>query len=242
MRTYKILVLFFIGLCLCSSPVFARQPIIIGSDAAPPLSTTEQTGMLDLLVKEAFSRIGEKVIITPLPSERSLINANRGINDGDLVRINGMDRQYPNLVKVPEKICNFEFVAFSKNRDLKLSDWESLKPFSVGIITGWKILEKNVQSEILTMVEKPELLFKLIINNRADMVIYNRHEGYGVIKTMNLQGIHVIEPPLKIREMFLYLNKKHLKLIPRLAKALGEMKKDGTFSAIVNKSLKPYLP
>ncbi len=40
------------------------------------------------------------------------------------------------------------------------------------------------------------------------MVIYNRYEGYGVIKGMNLQGIHVVEPPLKSREMFLYLNKK----------------------------------
>ncbi len=242
MSTHRIVAFVFFALSLCSTPVIAQKPIIIGSDAAPPLSTTGQTGMLDLIVKEAFSRIGKNAIITPLPSERSLINANQGITDGDLVRIDGISQLYHNLVKVPEKTCDFDFVAFSKRTDLNLSGWDSLKSFSVGIITGWKILEKNVSSDVLTKVANPQLLFKLIRNNRADMVIYNRHEGYGVIKKMNLQGIHVVEPPFESREMFLYLNKKHLELVPLLGEAIKNMKKDGTYSDIVNKTLLPYLP
>lgn len=242
MNVYKHLILIFLSLHLLTSPALAREPFYIGSGAAPPLSDSQQTGMLDLLVKEAFSRIGEQAIITLLPSERSLINANQGVNDGDLVRIDGIDRLYPNLVKVPEKICDFDFVAFSKNADLELADWDSLKPYSVGIIAGWKILEVNVHSNILLKVATPELLFKLLNNDRADMVIYNKIEGFGIIKDLNLKDIHVIDPPFESREMFLYLNKKHLPLIQKLAQALRTMKEDGTYSIIEKKALEPYLP
>lgn len=242
MSVYRIISLIFSGLLLWVTPVTAQTPIIIGSDSAPPLSTVTQTGMLDLLAKEAFSRIGKQVIITPLPSERSLINANSGITGGDLVRIDGISQLYPNLLKVPEKICDFDFVAFSKSADLKLSGWDSLKPFSVGIITGWKILEENVHAKVVTKVENAEQLFHLLMRNRADLIIFSRYEGYGVIKDKKLHGVHVVEPPIESREMFLYLNKTHLKLVPQLAEALRKMKEDGTYSEIKHKSLQPYLP
>lgn len=227
-----------------STLAFAEtRPILIGSDAAPPLSTSEQTGMLDAIVKEAFSRIGLHADIVQLPSERSLLNANQGVTDGDLVRIDGLDKSYENLVKVPEKTCDFDFVAFTKSEGVQLAaGWDSLKPYSVGIITGWKILEDNVHSRILTKVDSPEALFTLLEKDRVDMIIYNRHEGYGVITKMKLVGVNVVEPPLESREMFLYLNKRHHDIVDGLAESLREMKMDGTFSEITAKSLKKFLP
>lgn len=242
MGLFKIFLFSLLSFGLFLSPAFCNSRIIIGSDASPPLSSPDQTGMLDLIVKEAFSRIGEKVSIRALPSERSLVNANQGFIDGDLVRIEGIDNLYPNLVRVPEKTCDFEFTAFGKDTAIELGGWESLEPYSVGIIIGWKILEENVHSRVLVKVENPKLLFNLIKHDRVDMVIYNRHEGYGVIKEMDLQGIDVIGQPLESREMFLYLNKKHGNLIPPLARAMKDMKKDGTYSHIVNAALKKYLP
>ncbi|MBU0675256.1 MAG: transporter substrate-binding domain-containing protein [Proteobacteria bacterium] len=238
-------IIFCLLLMLLFSPCTASEEDThtIGSDAAVPLSTPEQTGMLDLIVKEAFARVGEKVTIIGLPSERSLLNANQGVTDGDLVRIVGLENQYPNLVMVPEKIWDFEFVAFSKNRNITLSrEWKSLDPYSVGIITGWKILEQNIHAREISKVSTPELLFTLLDKDRVDLVIYNRIEGYGTIKTMHLQGISVIEPTIESREMFLYLNKKHGELAQRLAEAIRQMKEDGTFADIVNKSLQDYLP
>jgi len=45
---------------------------------------------------------------------------------------------------------------------------------------------------------------------------------------------------LATKEMFIYLNKKHELLVPRLAKALGAMKQDGSYQKMFNKYLSPY--
>jgi len=239
-------ILVLISLLILSSAqnLFATEDqFVIGSDAALPLSATDQTGMLDLIVKEAFSHLGKQVEIISLPSERSLLNANNGLTDGDLVRIDGMNKMYPNLVKVPETICTFDFVAFSKNSEITLEPhWDSLKPYTVAIITGWKILEENIRSKTLVKVDTPKMLFNHLNKERVDLIVYNRHEGYGVIHKMKLENIFAIDPPLKSKEMFLYLNKKHQVLANEVAIAIKQMKQDGRFDEIVHTSMKKYLP
>jgi polar amino acid transport system substrate-binding protein len=218
-----------------------RDVVVIGSPDSPPLSNDNQTGMLDQVVKEAFTRIGIRAQIVSLPAERSLINANRGINDGDLLRIGGLNRLYPNLIQVPVKLIDLEFVAFTKNVEFTPTDWSSLKPYSVGIITGWKILEENiVGARCLTKVRDAELLFKLLDRDRADVVIYGRLQGYGMMQKLGLKTVKPLEPPLVKREMFLYLNVKHRPIIEKLTRALEQMKSDGTYDRIADKTIGPY--
>lgn len=81
----------------------------------------------------------------------------------------------------------------------------------------------------------------MLAKKRADIVVYSRFEGYEMIRQLNLKTIRVIEPPLATRAMFLYLNKKHGLLVPKIAKHLKIMKQDGTFNQIIEKTLKPYL-
>ena len=76
---------------------------------------------------------------------------------------------------------------------------------------------------------------------RADMAVYSRFEGQEMIDQLGLQSIRALEPPLATRAMFLYLNKKHLQLIPALTKQLQNMKDDDTYDRIFEKTLGPYL-
>jgi len=220
----------------------AKPALILGTFAGPPLSTPEELGFYDLVLKEAFNRAGCAIEIIRLPAERSLINANEGITDGDFVRISGLERIYPNLVQVPEKITDFEFVAFTKHIDIPIKGWESLQPYHVAIVRGWKILEKNIAGTAsLIRVKNQDLLFSLLANNRTDIIIYSRHEGYRVINQNKIKGVATLEPALAIREMFLYLNNKHSLLIPVIDKNLKAMKRDGTFDRIKTKTLSYYL-
>jgi len=220
-----------------------QTDIVLNTFMRPPLSNPFQTGMADLIFIEAFRRLGMTVTIVHLPAERALINANEGIDDGDFVRVGGLSKLYPNLIQVPEKIMNFEFVAFSRKTDIQTKNWESLKPFSIGLIRGWKILEENVVGAAwLTQVADPYLLFTLMENGRADIILYERLEGYGMIKELEMDDVKTLEPPLVQKEMFLYLHKKHSALSKPLARVLREMKMDGSYQTIINKSLKSYLP
>jgi polar amino acid transport system substrate-binding protein len=227
---------------LLATPCIAFPPLVITTSVGPPVSNETDTGFYDLILQEAFSRIGRQIDIIHLPAERALINADSGITAGEFPRISGLEKKYPNLVMVPEKITNYEFVAFSKHHGIKMTSWDALQPYDVAIVRGWKILENNiVNTRSLVRARNQELLFNLLKNDRTEIVVYSRLEGYALIRSLGLEGVVVLEPPLAVREMYLYLNKKHEELIKPLAQSLKEMKADGTYNEIKNKTLGGYL-
>ncbi|MGL1862421.1 MAG: transporter substrate-binding domain-containing protein [Pseudodesulfovibrio sp.] len=231
----NILAYFFV-VALCSLG-FAQERLVISNVNAQPLSNENSTGMLDLLVIEAGRRIGIVVEVIRLPGERSLQNANSGVIDGDILRIGGLEKFYPNLVSIPEKIMDFEFVVFTQQADVEIESWSSLEHFEVGIVTGWKILEINISPLKRQDVQNLDLLFTLLKKNRADVVVYERYSGLWKAREAGMTNVYVVEPPLEVRPMFLYLNNKHSDLVKPLAEALQAMKEDGTYDAIVKQSL-----
>ncbi|MEE4352368.1 MAG: transporter substrate-binding domain-containing protein [Desulfatiglans sp.] len=238
----KTIPLFLAVLVLMIRPAFAGEPLRIGDFYTMVLSTPQETGFLDLVIKEALARVEKEVVFVQLPPARSIILANDGALDGDISRVSDIHEitgnRFPNIVKVPEKLFDAYYVAFSKDVDIEIEGWESLKPYTVGIVTGFKIMEENTKEvKNLTKVENPRLLFTLLKKNRADMIIYDRYIGYGILKLMGMKGVKALDPPLATREFFLYLNKKHLKLIPKIAEAMAEMKKDGTYQDMFNKTI-----
>ncbi len=226
---------------LCVSASCAAEKVLfLNSSVVEPLSNDKQTGFVDQIVKTALNRIGYDLKSISLPAERALINANAGIDDGDLLRIAGLQKIYPNLIQVPEKIMGMEFVIFTRHASFPVSGWLSLKPWSVAIITGWKILEQNItETAELTKVKNADLLFTLLLKNRTDLIVYSRWLGLAYIKKHHLKNINILEPPLGERCMYVYLHKKHRKLVPKLAASLRRMKQDGSYQRIYEKTLSP---
>jgi polar amino acid transport system substrate-binding protein len=219
----------------------AATELIINSGRKEPFTTPEGTGFYDILVRTLFERLGIQATCVRLPSERALINANVGIDDGNIARIVGLEKKYPNLRRVPGKIIDFEFMVFTRDAEFRVDGWQSLAPYHVGFITGWKIFEKNInQVRGITQVRSPGQLFTLLGNKRADVVTFDRWGGLWWIRTHAVDA-HILEPPLATREMFLYVNRKHEALIPRISAALAQMKEDGEYRRIYDQTLTPLL-
>lgn len=207
----------------------------------PPLSNPEQNGFVDQVVNEALSRIGVKMKTIVLPAERALRDANAGILDGELARVPGMEKTYKNLIFVPENLMNVEFIAFSIKHDKIEPGWDALKNSSVAFLNGWKILEKNVPTSTeITKVHSPNQLFELLRLNRVDYIIYEKWAGLALAKSMNLDNVHPLSPPLAVTYLHMYLNKKHQEQVEPLTKALKAMKADGTYQAIYQQTLEPF--
>ncbi len=216
-----------------------RKHLILSTGASSPISNSKNTGIVDQIVIEAFARVGKEVVIDRLPAERGITSANEGLTDGEMNRVGGLSRKYPNLVQVMEKNLDFNFVAFSKLKNISINNWQSLKPYRLGIIIGWKIYEKNTLGfPHLIKVKNPWILFKLLDLDRVDIILYRDMEGLEIINKHKYKGIHIIRPPLAVKQMFIYLNKKHKILVPKLTDALKEMKQDGTYKRIISKHLK----
>ena len=224
-----------------SGTAAADRPVLVLNDAYdPPFTTADRDGFLDIVAGEAFQRAGVELRLVKFPAERGLINANAGLEDGDLARIAGLEKQYPNLVRVPEKLVDLEFAAFSKDASIP-SNWQAMRQRSVGHIKGWKIYEQNLAgAEHVVTADDPVQLFRLLDLNRIDVALYERSFGMALAKQQGLNVVRPLAPPLAVRGMFIYLHKRHANLVPRLADALRAMKRDGFYQRVYDEKLKPF--
>jgi|GEM_PF-230052 len=224
-----------------SPGVHSQTTIVLNTADILPDSSPDQTGIGDRVIKEAFKRIGVPLRIVRLPSERALINADEGIDDGNYARIKEIGEFCPNLVLVPESVLKFEFVIFTKRLRFKPAGWESLKPYNMGIVRGWKILEANITgTKSLIKAKNERILFGLLNSDRVDAIVYDRLQGLVLLRELKYRDIYLLRPPLVVRDMYLHLHKKHAALVPRLTDAMRGMKKDGTYNKIVRQVLNDY--
>lgn len=236
--------LFIIAICCLFSPGTphaASSTLILNTSYTAPITAPDETGVLDLFYHELFNRLGINYEIQYLPAERALTNANRGIDDGDVCRIFGLDEKYTNLVRVPEVVMQYEHVIFSNKADFTVTGPDDLKPFDVGVVKGWKIIEWNTTTaRTVTLVDEGEQLFAMLADDRIDLAIIERMHGMMHIKNLGLNNIRILEPAFLAGDWFLYLHKKHRDLIPMISDEIRRMKEDGSHKRIFDSVLKRY--
>ncbi len=210
-----------------------RMPVLVLNDTnEPPFTTPDGRGFLDAVAGEAFRRAGVRLKLVKLPAERGLINANAGVEDGDLTRIAGLESQYPNLIRVPEPLAVWEFAAFGTHRG-QPAVWEALRARPAGLIRGWKIYEREfADAPHVITAEDSTQLFRQLQRGRIEVAMFERWQGLARIRRERLQGIHVLDPPLAHRDMYIYLHKRHAALVPRLADALRDIKAEGLYDRL----------
>lgn len=226
---------------VAAAPPSAAPPLVLNSAFFAPITSPGHDGVLDLFYAELFKRVGLKVEIQPSSAERGLLNANSGIDDGDVSRVLGIEQTYQNLVRVPEKVMYYQMVAFSRHANFEVRGAASLQPYDVGILTGWKILERNiVGSRSLVKLETGSQLFSMLDKDRLDVAVIEKLEGLHFIQTMGLKGIKILQPAFVEGDWYLYLHKKHSALAPRLAEEIRKMKQDGSYQRIFDSVLSRY--
>lgn len=218
---------------LAGSICRADMPVLTLNDVnEPPFTTTGSRGFLDAVAGEAFRRAGVKLRLVKLPAERGLINANAGTEDGDLTRIAGLEAHYPNLIRVPEKLIEWEFFAFSKNPTLPTS-LDVLRARPIGHIRGWKIYENMLTgAPAVVSSDDSAQLFRQLQLDRIDVALYERWLGLSLLRKQGIRDVYPLEPALAKREMYIYLHKRHAALVPKIAEALRAIKAEGLYDKL----------
>ncbi|MCK5200529.1 MAG: transporter substrate-binding domain-containing protein [Spirochaetales bacterium] len=234
MKVYNIIVLI---LFLGSVNISALELSLNSADTAP-YSTPDNTGFYDILLEEVFDDLGIDIKINHLLSKRSIQNADNGIDDGEYARTEGREAEYKNLRLVPEALVEFYFVAYSKDPDIVISDWESLADYNVAYINGWVYLKNNVPASTeVTLVSNEDSLFKMLLNDRVDLILYSRLRGLSKKKKDGLADIIILDPPLATRGMYLYMHYKYEDIIPDIVSSLKGFKDSGRYAEIMKEYL-----
>ncbi|WP_020594006.1 hypothetical protein, partial [Kiloniella laminariae] len=159
--------------------------------------------------------------------------ADSGVADGHYPRIEGIEEEFKNLVRVESPLIWGEVVALSFDPAVRISDWNSLRNYSVGYPADWMIFSSRtgdyghpapveLESNILRMLKAGRFQVALVWKELFRISSEQEQSGYS--------GLTVT--PLEQRNAYLYLHKKHSALAPLLATALDDMHRDGSFEVI----------
>ncbi len=191
------------------------------------------------ILKTAYSRIGKSVEFKKSPAARSLVNADSGITDGELARIAGLEKIYPNLIRVPIPIAYDEVFVYSKKFNFKVEGWQSLLPYKIGYMSGFKRAEqKTAGMNTEAVTTEKQGLEKLNIG-RTDVFIGLRGT-LCLIKKLNLNEITAIDQRLEKIIMYHYLHKSHSTMAARLEAVLTQMQESGEMELIQQQAKLDY--
>jgi len=219
-------------LCLFRAQYVMAQETLVFST----LPDGVHTKLSEIIIREAYEKIGYDIAVLRLPGKRSLLEVSTGKVDGELRRLNDLHKTYPNLIKIPISFENLALNAFTKNKDIVIKDTDSLSHYDKGIIRGGRMSETLVgNSTNVLRANNFEQLFKMLNSGRVDLVIANYYVGLNLINSLKLNNIQALQPPLVKVELYHYLHNKNKQLVPLITRSLHEMITSGRVDKITKK-------
>ncbi|EME71897.1 hypothetical protein H261_01582 [Paramagnetospirillum caucaseum] len=201
-----------------------------------PWTNAAGTGFHQVLIHDALARLGKAAELEVNPASSRVIKlADDGIIDGLAGRVGGLEKDYPNLLAVPERMFVNDFVACTAPGGKPPAGWAAAAPFSVAYVIGWQIFEHNLPPvRELTTVKDSVQLLNLLKAGRVELILHERWQVLWLAREMNIPLV-CAEPPLARVPMFIYLNRRHAGMAPALGDVLRRMKSDGSYEAIARR-------
>lgn len=200
------------------------------------LSTREDTltnRFAERVLTEAYARLNISVTFERYPGARSVVQADKGLADGEVARLDTVLKRYTNLSKVPVPLFYSDLSAFVYGGgDVELASWRSLNGAHVATLRGFRFAIDRLEGANLELVKTSVDAIRMLQRRRVDVAVLNHFLGRVAIAQIKAQDIQVIEPPLARLPVFHLLHKKHEALIPKLTTVLEEMARDGIVSAM----------
>ena len=212
-------------------------------------STVKDTLVADIneiIIRDAYQKLGIQVFIKKLPAARALQKSNSGEFDGELFRIPGIQKKYPNLFMIPVVSYEVDIRAYSKRSDFKVVGWNSLKLFKIGIERGVQFSEVATDGMNRQIVNSNQQLFRILDKDRVDFVVTDIWSALGSLTELERTGfpineIFVLSPRVMAIELHHYLHMKHEALIPKVNQAIQESLRSGIAKQAEDKIRKQYV-
>ena len=126
------------------------------------------------VMKEAFRRLGMDFTMEVYPGNRALELSDSGETDGEASRISGLEKDYPNLIIIPEVQQEVGVYAFSTKKDIELPNgWSDLKNYKVVYVRGIPFTREKLREFDVDAYEvnNHRIQVEFLKSGRADVLV-----------------------------------------------------------------------
>ncbi|NRA84918.1 MAG: transporter substrate-binding domain-containing protein, partial [Gammaproteobacteria bacterium] len=189
------------------------------------------------IIATAYRRLGIAIQLQSYPSKRSLHLSNRGVLDGEVLRVDHISNDFENLIKIDVPIYQFSGVAYTVNRSATVDNIASIFNYRVAIMRGifWQEELAEQFNGQITRVDSTKRQFKLLEMGRVDYIITGRATAEKILNNsfVNNQFVEVV-PGIKKYALFHFLNAKHQHILPLITNELRDMQQTGEIERVWN--------
>ena len=203
---------------------------------------------LDILYKEAFSRLGYTFSHSIYPMKRTNFEVNSGRVDGACAW-SQMDpeqlKKYPNLIQVKEPVWRASIHAYTRCAGIRINGRESLLQYKgtvIGHTRGVMTIEKLKRQLKGSGLRFHETLntaqsIRMLASKRIDIFLDFSGAVAIALAKEEFKGLDIINagPVIPSLPLYPYLHKKHADLAAPLARVLKQMKTDGSVNRIIDR-------
>lgn len=224
----KLILFCFLTISLSAADVSNKTHFIITQVIKGPLGEEGKS-----ILKKAYSKLGYTVEFKFLPSERALLATNKGLTDGEMFRIKGIDSKYKNLIPIPIPYMSADNVLFvNKVWDKDIKSWKDLKSiikseYDLALRIGLKKAEYQLNQLKIPYVGVPSTTnaINMLSDGKVKIVYEDKLTGLESIKNQNITNIKYLEPAFDKVLLYHYIHKSNAFLVPELTKVLSDMRK-----------------
>ena len=216
-------------------PIAVILPLILGLLASGPV-WGDESGVTVAVVQdsadvpaglavmtEAYAELGIAVEFHRYSASEALALSNAGKVDAELQRIDGINKHYLNLVKVPIPINIIQGAVFSKKYRFPVSGWHSLRPYRIGIVRGILFAEQQTIGMNRTVFDSYEALLTALNAETIDVGVMPRIGGLAAIQSLQQEGIYEMEGVLETLFLYHYVHADREGLVELLTPVLKSM-------------------
>ena len=165
-------------------------------------SESQEAEAAAAVLREAYRRLGYEIELRGYEGHSGLSQANAGLVDGELMRIDGLSRRYDNLVQIPIPLNYAPMVAFAGEADLNVRGWNSLQPYRIGIVKGVLLSEQGTRGMETRSADSFDQLVRWLAKGEIDFAVTLRASGLKTLQDYPESGVR--ELPGVLETIFLY--------------------------------------
>ncbi|WP_414702112.1 hypothetical protein [Paraglaciecola sp. 2405UD69-4] len=174
------------------------------------------------IIDTSYVNLGFKVEHLGYPMARSIVEANAGRLDGVLIRTDTVTNDYPNLIKVPYALAEFEIMLVTDPARCHPCNVENLD--IVATVRGFKAfdyyLAKNQFTPHVTEVLNMSHLLEMLSSGRVNGIVIPYHKDVGI--ELNEKWATKV---LDVYSSYHFVHKKHAALVPLLVEEFKALDK-----------------